>query len=257
MEAEQNESPRNDEPNQDFRVQVTSKRKVAELIKRFKEILSSALDGQPDISEETRRNLLQDLLDNFEAAVQVNVLVNGQTWEEAPDVDTEAIDLESLMDDSIVETTRRRRTYPTKILPHVVHALKAERRIMGLYELTVKPEDFVKDADQESVMSEVSAAAPAVVQQAIQIIKSISILQKQAEGLCEVLNTKPSLASLEIHQEVLGPSSQSHALPPGARVRQPIRRAVEETTTTEGYVPQAKKTGCIMGEDASRTATSC
>lgn len=63
MEAERNEAPPIVETNQDFRVQVTSKRKVAELINRFKEILSSALDGQPDISEETRRNLLQDLLD--------------------------------------------------------------------------------------------------------------------------------------------------------------------------------------------------
>lgn len=63
MADEQNETPPNDETNQDFRVQVTSKRKVAELMNRFKEILSSALDGQPDISDETRRRLLQDLLD--------------------------------------------------------------------------------------------------------------------------------------------------------------------------------------------------
>lgn len=42
----------------------------------------------------------------------------------------EAVDLESLLDDTIVETTRRRRTYPRKILPHVVHSLKAERKLM-------------------------------------------------------------------------------------------------------------------------------
>lgn len=42
----------------------------------------------------------------------------------------EAVDLESILDDTIVETTRRRRAYPRKILPHVVHSLKAERKIM-------------------------------------------------------------------------------------------------------------------------------
>lgn len=42
----------------------------------------------------------------------------------------EAIDLDGLLDDTIVETTWRRRTYPKQILPHVVHSLKAERKLM-------------------------------------------------------------------------------------------------------------------------------
>lgn len=42
----------------------------------------------------------------------------------------EAIDLDILLDDTIVETTWRRRTYPKQILPHVVHSLKAERKLM-------------------------------------------------------------------------------------------------------------------------------
>lgn len=51
-----------------------------------------------------------------------------------PSAEDEAVDLESLLDDTTVETTRRRRTFPKKILPHVVHALKAERKIMvGLF----------------------------------------------------------------------------------------------------------------------------
>lgn len=63
MEAEQRETSPNDDTNQDYRVQVTSKRKLMELINRFKEVLNSALDGQPDISEKQKKNLLQDLLD--------------------------------------------------------------------------------------------------------------------------------------------------------------------------------------------------
>lgn len=42
----------------------------------------------------------------------------------------EAADLKSLLDDTIVETTWKRRAYPIKILPHVVHSLKAERKLM-------------------------------------------------------------------------------------------------------------------------------
>ncbi|XP_072218327.1 kinetochore-associated protein NSL1 homolog isoform X2 [Leuresthes tenuis] len=254
MEPSQSETSPSGETNQEYRVQVTSKRKVTEHINRCKEILKSALDGQPDVAEETKQVLLQELLANFEAAVQVNVLVNGQPWDEAPDVEEdEAVDLDSLLDDTIVETTRRRRTYPRKILPHVVHALKAERKIMGLYERAVKPQEVVKDPEQESIMSDLSAAAPGMVKQAIQVIKSINTLQKQAEGLCEILKMKPSHTSLEIHREVFGCNSQSDApLPPvngASRSRRPIKRAVEEAAATEGYVPRAKTTDHSAEED--------
>ncbi|KAG7999484.1 Kinetochore-associated protein NSL1-like protein, partial [Nibea albiflora] len=152
---------------------------------------------------------------NFEAAVQDNVLVNGQPWEEAPDVEggsvchsrvseEEAADLESLLDDTVVETTRRRRAYPRRSCPMWCIPLRAERKLLGLYECAVKPQEVAKDPDQESIMKDLSAAAPGMVKQAIQVIKSINTLQKQAEGLCEILDMKPSHATLEIHREVFG-----------------------------------------------------
>ncbi|KAM7395932.1 hypothetical protein PAMA_007282 [Pampus argenteus] len=244
MDPVENESSNSNERNKEYRVEVTSKKQVLDQIEKYKEVLQTAADRQP---EETRRVLLQELLANFEAAVQDNVLVNGQPWDEAPDVDgeDEAVDLESLLDDAIVETTTRRRTYPRKILPHVVHCLKAQRKLMGLYENAVKPQEVVKDPIQESIMNDLSAAAPGMVKQAIQAIKSINTLQKQAEGLCEILDMKPSHASLEIHREVFGCNGQSDApLPPATgamRNRQPIKRAVEEAVATHCYVPLAKK----------------
>ncbi|XP_039980426.1 kinetochore-associated protein NSL1 homolog [Xiphias gladius] len=252
METVGRESSPSDETNGEHRVQVTSKKQVVEQIHKYKDILKTALDGQPDIAEETRRVLLQELLANFEAAVQDNVLVNGRPWEEAPDVEEdEAVDLESVLDDTIVETTRRRRTYPRQILPHVVHSLKAERKLMGLYEQAVEPQEVVKDPDQESIMKDLSAAAPGMVKQAIQVIKSINTLQKQAEGLCEILNMNPSHATLEVHREVFGYSGQPDApLPAGGaanRNRQPIKRAVEEAAATGCYVPLAKKPDCPVG----------
>ncbi|XP_022614677.1 kinetochore-associated protein NSL1 homolog [Seriola dumerili] len=253
MATVETESSSSDETNQEYRVQVRSKKQVVGQINKYKDILKTALRGQTDIAEDTKRVLLEELLANFEAAVQENVLVNGQPWEEAPDVEEdEDVDLGSLLDDTIVETTRRRRTYPRQILPHVVHSLKAERKLMGLYEHAVKPQEVVKDPDQESIMGDLSAAAPGMVKQAIQVIKSINTLQKQAEGLCEILNMKPSHATLEIHREVFGYNGQSDAPLPAAgaaeRNKQPIKRAVEEAAATDCYVPLAKKPDCPTGE---------
>ncbi|KAM9354526.1 kinetochore-associated protein NSL1 homolog isoform 2-T2 [Pholidichthys leucotaenia] len=252
----------NEEKEEEFRVQISSKKEVSETIKRYKDLLKTVLDGQTEINEKTKGVLLQELLENFEAAVQLNVLVNGQTWEEAPDVkEDEAVDVESLLDETIVETTRRRRVFPKKILPHVVHALKAERKIMGLYEKTVQPQEVLRDPEQgkfllflKSIMKDLSAGAPAMVKQAIQIIKSINTLQKQAKGLCQILNTKPSQESVEIHRAVMNLDSRLEALPPpvkgATRSREPKKRAAEKAVASGGYVPHAKKQErCIRDEE--------
>ncbi|KAK5903130.1 hypothetical protein CgunFtcFv8_006938 [Champsocephalus gunnari] len=228
-----------EDTTEEFRVKVTSKKQVTQRINEYKKILQTALDGQTGVAEETKTSLLHDLLATFEAAVQENVLVNGLPWEEAPDVeDEEPLDLESLLDDAIVETTRKRRAYPTQILPHVVHTLRAERKLMRLYEHAVKPQELVKYPEQESIMRDLSAAAPVLVTQATQVIKSIGTLQRQAEGLCEILNTKASAATLEIHREVFGVNDQSDA---ASRSRQPIKRAVEESAAAGCFVPLGKR----------------
>ncbi|KAF3850282.1 hypothetical protein F7725_020001 [Dissostichus mawsoni] len=201
-----------EDTNEEFRVKVTSKKQVIQQINEYKNILQTAFNGQTGVTEETKTRLLHELLANFEAAVQENVLVNGQPWEEAPDVEEEEpLDLESLLDDSIVETTRRRR---------------------AMYGNTVKPQEFVKDHEQEIIMRDLSAAAPVVVTRAIQVIK------KQAEGLCEIMNTKTSAATLEIHRVVLGVNDQSDA---ASRSRQPIKRAVEESAAAGCYVALSKR----------------
>ncbi|KAF7656084.1 hypothetical protein LDENG_00046410 [Lucifuga dentata] len=253
MESSASETSPGDETNEEYRVQVTSKKQVVKQMDKYKEVLKKVLDGQPDLPEETLRALQQELLANFEAAVQANVLVNGQPWDEAPDdEEEEAIDLENLLDDTIVDTAWRRRTYPKQILPHVVHSLKAERKLMGLYEHTVKPQEIIKDPNQESIMSELSEAARSMVKQAMQVMKSIKTLQKQAEGLCEILNMKPSQTTLEIQQEVFGYNDQSDAplLLAGTASRnwQPVKRAIEDKAATDCYVPPSKKADHLVDE---------
>lgn len=51
-----------DEAKQEFRVHVTSKKQVSDQLDRYRDILKTALDGQPDVEEDTKRVLLQELL---------------------------------------------------------------------------------------------------------------------------------------------------------------------------------------------------
>ncbi len=62
MEAVESEAKPGDETNQEYRVKVTSKKQVTEQINKYVDILKTALDGQPEVSEETKRVLLQELL---------------------------------------------------------------------------------------------------------------------------------------------------------------------------------------------------
>ncbi|XP_069581207.1 kinetochore-associated protein NSL1 homolog [Brachyistius frenatus] len=253
MESVERETFRREDEKQEYRVQVTSKKKVIEQTNKYKEVLKTVLDGQPDGTEEATMVLLQELLANFEVAVQDNVLVNGRLWEESDvEAEDEGGDLESILDDAIVEATRRRRTFPRRILSHVVHGLKAERRILGLYETAVPPQE-VRDPVQESIMNDVSAAAPQMIKQAVQVVKSINTLQQQAEGLREIVFMKPSQVSIEMHREVFASSGQSDAAPPPAsgeqRNRQPITCGVEEAASSEGYVTCSKKGRSCEGAD--------
>lgn len=62
MESEQNKTSTTEETNQEYRVQVTSKKHVVHQISKYKDILKTALDGQPAMAEDTKRVVLQELL---------------------------------------------------------------------------------------------------------------------------------------------------------------------------------------------------
>lgn len=51
-----------DETTQDFRVRVSSKRDVIERLDRCKDILRTAMEGQPEVNEESKRLIVQELL---------------------------------------------------------------------------------------------------------------------------------------------------------------------------------------------------
>ncbi|KAM6964896.1 kinetochore-associated protein NSL1 homolog [Aplochiton taeniatus] len=244
--------------DEEYRVQLNSKKVVVEQIKRYKEVLKKVLDDQPGIAEEAKQLLLQELLTNFEATVQENVLINGAAWEDAPDdeEEDEASVLDTCLDDQIVETTRKRRRYPKEILPHAVRSLKAQRKLLGMHAEVVKPQKLQKDPAQESLMTSLSAEAPGMFQKASAVMKSIVTLQQRADGLKRVLNLRPSPASLVIHSEVFGSrTAQSDVLPapPGGAIgsRHPIKCSVEEKEDRNCYI-SSNETAAACGDAEKR-----
>ncbi|XP_053737980.1 kinetochore-associated protein NSL1 homolog isoform X1 [Synchiropus splendidus] len=222
-----------DELTRDHGVWVRSKRTVLEHMNKYKAILATILDDQPEVEAETRRVLLQELLANFEEAVLENVLVNGLKWTEAPDAEEEEVlDLEDQLSDTILEATLRRRTFPRQILAHVVGALKAERLLMGGHDPMHTP-SLLPEPGQEKLMQDLSVAAPDLVQHTLQVVKSIQTLQHQALGLRHILQLDPSSDALQIHHDVLG---RAESPPPCRTGSRPIRRAVEEAAMADCYV---------------------
>uniref|UniRef100_A0AAY4B1T3 Uncharacterized protein n=1 Tax=Denticeps clupeoides TaxID=299321 RepID=A0AAY4B1T3_9TELE len=177
----------------DFRVEVRRKRAAAEQLSRYGAALAKLLDAQPGIGAGARETLRRELLSNFELAVQNNIVINGLSWEDAPEEDKPSEDergiLNDLLDEEIVQTTWKRRCYSKKILPHVVRALKSERKLMGLYEQAVRPEEMRTCPLQEGIKKNVSEAAPSVRRRAASLMKSLQVLQQRAEGLHQVLDT--------------------------------------------------------------------
>ncbi|XP_076873407.1 kinetochore-associated protein NSL1 homolog [Brachyhypopomus gauderio] len=227
-----------------FKVNVKSKRVVAYQLSKYKSLLKNLLDGQCQLPEDDKKKLLQEILTNFQLAVQENIVIDGLSWEEAPEEDGEDIEcseLDDALDEKIVQTTWKRSMYPKKILPYVVRCLKAERKLMGLFENGIKPQEVKRDAVQDASMNNLSVAALGTFKQASTVLKSLKALQETAEGLKQVLDAPLSAPSLEAYREVLGATRG----PTCPAVRQPadrriIKRAVSETEYSMDYIPVLK-----------------
>ncbi|KAG5846590.1 hypothetical protein ANANG_G00116600 [Anguilla anguilla] len=259
------------ETEKDYRVKLKSKKVVTDQLGKYRELIKKLLDGQSTITEEVKQQILEELLRDFDRGVQENILINGKAWEDAPnegddgrvglqskdcsvrkqvgllDVSVPEEDckaLDDLLDENILETTLKRSSYPKKILPYVVRSLKAERELMGLYKEVVKPQEMKKDPVQETIMMNLSEAAPKITRQASSVMKSLQGLQQKAAGVCQVLSMQPTAESREIHAEVFGaPGGEAAPLVPGgiARNGQPLKRAVLEMELSSAYALPVKK----------------
>ncbi|XP_056301448.1 kinetochore-associated protein NSL1 homolog [Danio aesculapii] len=230
MEADRESGP-------DFRVNVKSKKIVNNQLEKYKELFKKLLDGQCHISEEDKAKLLQEMIVNFEFTVQENIAIGGLSWDETSEeyCEDDESTVNNILDEKIVETASKRSSYPKQIRNHVVRSLKAERKLLGLYEQTVKPQDIKPDPAQDNVISNISAAAPRVFKQASTVMKSLKSLKQAAEGLHQVLVMQPSAESLDIYREVLGSSVGNVCL-------SIIKRDAADSEYSADYVPAAKIT---------------
>ncbi|XP_077934267.1 kinetochore-associated protein NSL1 homolog isoform X3 [Halichoerus grypus] len=133
---------------EDFRVRCTSKRAVTEMLElcgRFVEKLGDALP------EEIREPAMRDVQWTFESAVQENVSINGQAWQEASDnfMDSDIKVLEDQFDEIIVDIATKRKQYPRKILECVIKTIKAKQEILKQYYPVVHPLDLKYDPDPD------------------------------------------------------------------------------------------------------------
>ncbi|XP_051954880.1 kinetochore-associated protein NSL1 homolog [Xyrauchen texanus] len=231
-----------EEDRADFRVNVKSKRMVREQTEKYKDLLNTLLDGQCNISEEDKAKLLQEMVVNFEFTVQENIVIDGLSWDETSEdycADYES-EINDLLDEKIVETTWKRSSYPKQIRCQVVRSLRAERKLMGLYEQALKPQDIKSDPVQDTIIKNVSAAAPTMFKQASSVMKSLKSLKQATEGLRQVLDMQPSTESEEIYREVFGSSVGNNFPDPHHRLPSTIKRAASDAEYSADYVPAPK-----------------
>ncbi|XP_055227044.1 kinetochore-associated protein NSL1 homolog isoform X2 [Gorilla gorilla gorilla] len=134
-------------PREDFRVRCTSKRAVTEMLQLCGRFVQKLGDALP---EEIREPALRDAQWTFESAVQENISINGQAWQEASDncfMDSDIKVLEDQFDEIIVDLATKRKQYPRKILECVIKTIKAKQEILKQYHPVVHPLDLKYDPD--------------------------------------------------------------------------------------------------------------
>ncbi|KAK1170674.1 hypothetical protein AOXY_G7589 [Acipenser oxyrinchus oxyrinchus] len=228
----------------DHKLHCYSKRSVAELLEKYRELLKGGLDRKAQFSKD---HLLQELQLHFDAAVQENVTINGETWEgaseeEQPTNDADNKSLDDLLDEHILETVLRRKHYPKKILPYVVRRLKAEREMMGLYQQVVTPHKITSDPEQDVKMTNVLASAPGMAKQASTVMKSLQALLQRAEGLSQVMKMEPDIKLSKAHQAVFELEET------GDKCNSPL-----EVTPTESGTKKSLKIRCPLKRKSAET----
>ncbi|XP_032771032.1 kinetochore-associated protein NSL1 homolog isoform X1 [Rattus rattus] len=190
-------------PLEDFRVRCTLKRAVVEVMEmcgRFVQELGAALP------EDVRELAVRDAQWTFESAVQENVSINGQAWEEATDhcfmVDSDIKVLEDEFDELIVDVSTKRRQYPRRILESIIKTLKAQHASLKQYHPVVPPLDLKCDPDPASRVEDLKCRGETIAKEMSEAMKALPVLIEQGDGFSQVLKMRPVIQLQRISQEV-------------------------------------------------------
>ncbi|XP_057407746.1 kinetochore-associated protein NSL1 homolog isoform X1 [Balaenoptera acutorostrata] len=186
----------------DFRVRCTSKRAVTEMLELCGCFVQKLGDALP---EEIREPVLRDAQWTFESAVQENVSINGQTWQEASDnyfMDSDIKVLEDQFDEIIVDIATKRKQYPRKILECVIKIIKAKQEILKQYHPVVHSLDLKYDPDPAPRMENLKCRGETIAKEISEAMKSLPALIEQGDGFSQVLKMQPVIQLQRVHQEV-------------------------------------------------------
>ncbi|XP_032172916.1 kinetochore-associated protein NSL1 homolog [Mustela erminea] len=214
---------------EDFRVRCTSKRAVTEMLElcgRFVEKLGDTLP------EEIREPALRDVQWTFESAVQENVSINGQAWQEASDsfMDSDIKVLEDQFDEIIVDIATKRKQYPRKILECVVKTIKAKQEILKQYYPVVHPLDLKYDPDPACRVENLKCRGETIAKEISEAMKSLPALIEQGDGFSQVLKMQPIIQLQRVHQEVFSGCYRKPDVKPESFITQ-IETTPTETST--------------------------
>ncbi|XP_024408155.2 kinetochore-associated protein NSL1 homolog [Desmodus rotundus] len=187
---------------EDFRVRCTSKRAVMELVELCSRFVQQLGDSLPD---KIREPALRDAQWTFESAIQENVSINGQAWQEASDDcfrDSDIKELEDQFDEIIVDLATKRKQYPRRILECVIKIIKAKQEILKQYHPVVHSLDLKSDPDPASRVDNLKCRGETVAKEISQALKSLPALIEQGDGFSQVLKMQPIIQLQRIHQEV-------------------------------------------------------
>ncbi|GAB5583509.1 kinetochore-associated protein NSL1 homolog [Panthera pardus] len=214
---------------EDFRVRCTSKRAVTEMLELCGRVVEKLGDALP---EEIREPALRDVQWTFESAVQENVSINGQAWQEASDsfMDSDIKVLEDQFDEIIVDIATKRKQYPRKILECVIKTIKAKQEILKQYHPVVHPLDLKYDPDPASRVENLKCRGETIAKEISEAMKSLPALIEQGNGFSQVLKMQPIIQLQRVHQEVFSACYKQPDVKPESFITQ-IETTPTETST--------------------------
>ncbi|KAM9564983.1 kinetochore-associated protein NSL1 homolog isoform 1-T1 [Guaruba guarouba] len=186
----------------DARVRCCLRRGVAEAMELCAPFLRALEQGQPGGPATAG-----DALWNFRAAVQENVTINGQPWDETnddskPQSGSSIKILEDEFDKLIVVTTTKRKQWPRKIRVHATQAMKAEKELLKLYQPVVPPEDIRSPPSQDAYIADLKQVTETTSRYIRGAMKTLPGLIERTEGFSQALTWQPALELCRVDQGV-------------------------------------------------------
>ncbi|XP_070590547.1 kinetochore-associated protein NSL1 homolog [Erythrolamprus reginae] len=187
---------------QEPRVQCLSRRWTTELLDHCKPFVRR-LGASQAVEAGTLEQAVGEALWNFEKAVQENITVNGQPWQESSDLqnDTDVKLLKDQLDELIVEVASKRNQYPRKMQINTVKGIKMQQKLLRS-QTFVNCQDIKVEPSQDQSMVELRLSTKTMSKHTGESFKSLSSLVERAEGFSKALSLQQTLEQCRLHQDL-------------------------------------------------------